>query len=197
MTGVSDIPPALALAQNHYRHLGGYRALLALLVLVRDRICGCHFGWLHRSQQNLVYLFLCYLALSWLKHAISSTQESRSFFTGPFSSNISNILGGMRRCCCNIRLDAIYTWTTGFNRFSVIKFALFFVLGLICYRWLRYKSRTSIVLGVPALLGILQSYILYKSSTPEIDAASTTLVLAVGLVLFAGLACVSRVDQKI
>lgn len=90
----------------------------------------------------------------------------------------------------------VYTWTTGFNRFSVFKFAPFFVLGFIYYRWLRYKSRISILLGVLTLLATLHSYILYNSVTPETDTASTTLVFVAGLVLFAGLACVPSVYRK-
>ncbi len=91
----------------------------------------------------------------------------------------------------------VYTWQTGFNRFAVIKFAPFFMLGFIYYRCLRYKSQGSFLFGVLVLLASLHSYILYNSVAPETDIGSTALVFVTGLVLFAGMACVSRAHRKV
>lgn len=90
-----------------------------------------------------------------------------------------------------------FAWTTGFNRFSVMKFAPFFVLGFAYYRLLRYRSKGSQLLVLFALLAAAHSYIEYNSAGANTLVASSTLIFAIGLVLFGGLACVTKVPKII
>lgn len=89
----------------------------------------------------------------------------------------------------------LYAWMAGFNRFAVMKFAPFFVLGFAYYRWLRYRSKGSQLIGFFALLAVAHSYILYNSVGTNTDVFSSILIFGTGLVLFAGLACVKKVPK--
>jgi peptidoglycan/LPS O-acetylase OafA/YrhL len=89
----------------------------------------------------------------------------------------------------------MYAWTTDFNRFTIIRMAPFFVLGFVYYRWFRYRSTGSLLLGFFALVATVHSYVVYNSADSGAYVFNSTLLFGLFLVFFACLAFVSRVPK--
>ena len=88
-----------------------------------------------------------------------------------------------------------YSWTTDFGKLTVLRFAPFFVFGFVYYRWVRYQSVASLLLGLLALLTTAHSYNAYISLGTGTSTLHSSLIFLFGLILFVGLARVTRAPK--
>lgn len=90
----------------------------------------------------------------------------------------------------------IYSWSTDFAQYPLLRHAPFFVLGFAYYRWICYRKLGSVLIGFAALLMTFHSYVAYNSPSPTTHVIYTTLVFASSMVLLGGLAFVPRVPKR-